>query len=563
LFPAPRYPSSCPVLTLQPSPNLPSPPTPKNNNASKTATESDVRLSVTPTSSTRLPPSESPCFTISRITLQGDAAERFNWALDAANIANDTASDDPAIGRCLGTVGINTVMTRIQNAIVARGFVTTRILAAPQDLTTGILLLTLIPGRIRHIRFAPGTARRATRVNAVAARQGDLLNLRDIEQSLENFQRIPTVRADIKIVPAEKADEDADAQPGESDLIIAWQQRAPPARLTVSLDDAGSRATGIVQGGVTLSLDSPLMLNDLFYVHGNRDLFNGAGKATRGYSVHYSVPWRYWLLAANASRYQYHQTVAGLSQSYVYRGISRNADLRLSRLLYRNTRHKFGAYVGGWRRRSRNFIDDTEIEVQRRRTAGWEAGLTHRAYLGQATLDARLGVRRGTGAFRSQPAPEQAFGEGTSRMRLTTAEVQFLLPLALRSQRLRYHAHWRAQWPRTPLTPQDRFAIGGRYSVRGFDGERSLMGERGWWLRNDLGLALGAGQELYIGADVGRVGGAATRTLTGRTLAGAAIGLRGGAKGAWWDVFIGTPLHKPKTFQTKSTTAGFQLGWSY
>jgi len=91
--------------------------------------ESDVRLSVTPTSSTRLPPTEFPCFTISRITLQGDAAERFNWALDAANIANDSASDDPAIGRCLGTVGINTVMTRIQNAIVARGFVTTRILA--------------------------------------------------------------------------------------------------------------------------------------------------------------------------------------------------------------------------------------------------------------------------------------------------------------------------------------------------------------------------------------------------------------------------------------------------
>jgi len=51
--------------------------------------------------------------------------------------------------------------------------------------------------------------------------------------------------------------------------------------------------------------------------------------------------------------------------------------------------------------------------------------------------------------------------------------------------------------------------------------------------------------------------------LAGRTLAGAVLGLRGGAKGAWWDVFVGTPLHKPKGFQTKSLVTGFNFGWSY
>jgi hemolysin activation/secretion protein len=37
-------------------------------------------------------------------------------------------------GRCLGTEGINVVMKRVQNAIIARGYVTTRVLSAPQDL---------------------------------------------------------------------------------------------------------------------------------------------------------------------------------------------------------------------------------------------------------------------------------------------------------------------------------------------------------------------------------------------------------------------------------------------
>ncbi|MBN0416143.1 ShlB/FhaC/HecB family hemolysin secretion/activation protein, partial [Pseudomonas aeruginosa] len=107
----------------------------------------------------------------------------------------------------------------------------------------------------------------------------------------------------------------------------------------------------------------------------------------------------YWTLSATASGYKYRQTVAGYSQDYVYSGTSDNAELRLSRLLYRDATRKTALYGRGWMRKSDNFIDDTEIEVQRRRTGGWELGLTHREYLGESTLDASLAYRRGTGAF--------------------------------------------------------------------------------------------------------------------------------------------------------------------
>lgn len=152
----------------------------------------DVRLE-TPAADavTHLPADERPCFPIQRIELAGEAADRFRWALKTAD-----PSRDPATGRCLGTEGVNTVLKRVQNAIVARGFVTTRVLAAPQDLKRGVLTLTLVPGRIRTIRFAPDTDARATAWNAVPADAGDLLNLRDIEQGLENFKRVPTAEAD-------------------------------------------------------------------------------------------------------------------------------------------------------------------------------------------------------------------------------------------------------------------------------------------------------------------------------------------------------------------------------
>jgi hemolysin activation/secretion protein len=509
----------------------------------------------------RLPAEEAPCFRIDRILLVGEDASDFQWALRAAD-----PQQDPATGRCLGTEGINLVMKRVQNAIIARGYVTTRVLSAPQDLTGGTLTLSVLPGTVRTATFVePGKAR-ATLGNALPTHSGRVLNLRDIEQGLENFQRVPTVTADIRIAPAEGGD----AAPGQSDLMIAWEQRLP-VRASLSLDDSGSRSTGKLQANGTLSLDNPLGFNELFYVSVGRGVFNGTDKSTQSWTAHYDIPYDYWLLGVTASAYDYSQNVAGAFETYEYSGESRNAELRLDRLLMRNARFKLGVYGRGWWKESRNAIDDTEIEVQRRRTAGWEAGINQKLFMGNATLDASVSYRRGSGAFNALRSPEErahAFDpeialEGTSRMRLITADAQLTVPFQLGAQRLRYTAAWRAQWNRSPLSPQDRFAIGGRYSVRGFDGESSLSAERGWTLRNDLSLALGGGQEAYVGLDFGRVGGPSTQWQAGDALSGMALGLRGGWQNVSWEGFVGSPLRKPRYFPTAYTTLGFSLAWRY
>lgn len=277
----------------------------------------DVRLETPSVSALEaLPADESPCFRIDRIVLDGEDAKRFRWALKAADPESDAAT-----GRCLGTKGIGVVMKRVQNAIVAKGYVTTRVLAAPQDLNGGTLSLSVVPGRIRAIRFADGTDPRATYLNAVPAKPGDLLNLRDVEQALENFQRTPTVAADIQIVPAEGGD----AKPGESDLVIAWQQRAVQ-RLGLTLDDSGSRATGKLQAGITVSLDNLTGANDMAYINYGHDVFNAADVGSESATAHWDVPLGYWQLGATASRYDYHQAVAGPFEVSTYSGSSDNAE---------------------------------------------------------------------------------------------------------------------------------------------------------------------------------------------------------------------------------------------
>jgi hemolysin activation/secretion protein len=506
----------------------------------------------------RLPDKETPCFRIETLALEG--AEPFPWLAAAAA---GTDADDSPIGRCLGTQGINTVLARLQQALVARGWITTRVLAPPQDLSTGQLRLTVVPGRIAAIRSANG-ASTAGLHNAVPAGLGDLLNLRDIEQGLENLKRLPTVEADIRIEPAQGEG----AGPGDSDLVVDLR-RSPralgPLRLSMGLDDSGTRATGRLQANATLAWDGPLQLNDLAYLNLQRGVFNPDGRGTGGATLHYAIPFGDWLFGATASRNRYHQRVAGLQHDYVYAGESRSVNAQVTRLLYRDQRHKTSVTLGAFRRSNSSSIDDTEIEVQRRVVGGWSLELAHRTFIGledgnTATLDASLSWRRGTGAFGAQPAPEQAFGEGTARFALARADASLLLPLQWGTQRLAYTGQVRAQWNHTPLAPPERFGIGGRYTVRGFDGETSLLAERGWLLRNELAWWLGAsGVALYAGLDFGRVGGLSTSHLPGRSLAGAVLGLRGQHGAVAWDVFAGTPLRKPQGMHSSSPSLGFSL----
>lgn len=521
-------------------------------------TAPDARLNTPISAAQRLPETESPCFPIRELTLRGERTEQFSWVL--GRLASPDKTDSP-LGKCLGTHGIAMVLERAQNALVVRGFVTSRALTEPQDISKGTLVLTVVPGRIRTIRFADKDGKAVvpptSLQTAVSAAPGDILNLRDIEQALENFKRVPTADADIQITPADR--------PDHSDLVIAYQSTTP-VRLSLALDDSGGKSTGRYQTSATLSWDNPLGLNDLFYVSQNHDAGGGepGPRGTQGYTLHYSIPYGYWVLGTTFSESRYHQTVTGLTQNYVYSGTSGNAEVKLSRLFYRDATRKSTVHLKAFERHSNNYVDDTEVQIQRRVVGGWELGVGHKEFVGSTTLDANLAYKRGTRDFAALDAPEESTGQGTARFNLWVADVTLTQPFKWLGQSLRYQGNLRLQGNETPLTPQDRFSIGGRYSVRGFDGEGSLSGDNGWLLRQDLGWVLGnSGHELYVGIDAGGVSGQSTETLVGKTLSGGVIGLRGNYRKLQYDIFVGAPLYQPAGFKTAETIAGFSLNLAF
>ncbi|WP_380180391.1 ShlB/FhaC/HecB family hemolysin secretion/activation protein [Kalamiella sp. sgz302252] len=502
--------------------------------------ESEARLARPAIALPDYPAAERPCFPIKGIALTGDDG-RFQWALKAA---------EDARGRCLGAQGIMLALNKVQNAILQKGYITTRIMAQEQDLSQGMLTLTLQPGRIDRILFTQPVSKRARLWNVMPASPGAILNLRDIEQALENFRRVPGVEADISIEPG--------LQEATSDLKIAWRE-SRPVHLNIGLDDSGAKSTGKYQGSLTLAVNAPFAQNDLFYVSLGRDMFEHGPYASRSRTVNYNIPYGYWLFSANYNDYSYQQNITSANDTLTYSGQSENTQLALSRLLFRNQAHKTTFNLRLWRRHATNAVNGIDIAQQQRRTAGWELGLSQRSYFGNATTDASLNWRKGTGLFNAQPAPEEKSNDGSARTSMFTSDISLNLPIATTSWR--YHTSLRGQWSRHALTPQDRLAIGGRYTVRGFDGEQMLSGEKGAVWRNELAWNLRpTAHELYWGVDYGRVGGQGARYLAGKALAGSALGVRG----ALWqrlsyDLFVSVPLAKPAGLHTSGVTGGFSF----
>lgn len=498
-------------------------------------------------------PDEKPCFQIQELRIEGESLGQFTWIQPWLNRYAD---------RCIGREGIELIMRRLSARIIAQGYVTTRVGLPEQNLSSGVLTFQLFPGRIRAVRFADPETKVSWRT-VFPARPGDLLNLRDIEQGLEQLKRIASQDANIDIAPGDVE--------GESDIVITLKQTRP-WRLTLAADDAGSKATGRRQGSVTLALDNPLNLNDLITATLNADLANDPhNKGTDGHSLMYSIPWGYWTFQASTGYWSYRQTIQGVNQTFLYSGDSRTTELRVQRLLHRDQTSKTSLLLRTHHRAQTNAINHIEIEAQNRRTTAAELGLIHRHYLGNAQLDLTLAYREGVPWFGGiDDASNRTHDMPTWRYKLQTLDAALLVPFQVGSQPLRWNSALRLQHTDDRLYVSDYFSIGGRYTVRGFDGERTLAAERGGYWRNDLEFPFGDNNRhaFYAGVDHGWVSGPGARILAGRQLTGAVLGLRGsfpaGAEGLLgYEFFAGKALHKPDGFETANVATGFQLSLQY
>lgn len=121
--------------------------------------------------------SESPCWMIDKVET-ATAPLRLTAFKQLAHTAR---------GRCMGDKGLARLRKKLQNALIAQGYITSRVQLDVQEVPAGILKVRVHYGRIGQLKMQAGSSAyfRPDALFPIAA--GDVLNLRSIEQGLENM----------------------------------------------------------------------------------------------------------------------------------------------------------------------------------------------------------------------------------------------------------------------------------------------------------------------------------------------------------------------------------------
>lgn len=461
-----------------------------------------------------------------------------------------------AKSQCLGIDGIRLLTRSLQNELIVKGYITSLIDIPSQSLESGILHLTLTYGKIGHIAFATDEpVTRTSLWNALPFSAGDILRLPDLEQGMANLQRIPGSAAHKNLLPGQnyaETDVRLTRQLDKSWQVGAW------------LDDAGSRATGRYQGGGALYLYDMASLNDILYVAGGGDVeFNQHDDGNKNGNIYYSVPFGYWNMSLYAARSAYLQQFRGQWSTTDYESKNRYYSATLSRLLSHTRTQKTTLDAKIFKSTSRYYFGGSELSVMRKQNPGWDLTLRHQHYFDSKIIEASLGMQNRLPWLSSTPTPEENAGLYDKHARVLHADLQALMKFPLTGNKFSWAPQISAQLSPDILSSDNKMNIGNRWTVRGFDGERTLSGNQGWYWRNDFSWDIPSpSQQFYTGLDIGRLTGS-EQYGQGKLLSGAVVGLRGEKLATQYDFFIGTPLSKPDNFHTQALNMGFSLQWRY
>jgi hemolysin activation/secretion protein len=482
---------------------------------------------------------ESPCFKINDIQWVGKDAALFSWL-------NELVS--PVLYQCVGVKSLSSIVARLEDKLIELGYVTTRVMLPEQSLAEGKLIIILNSGRISEIKLKEGSAN-LTWKNAFPLAQGDILNVRDIEQGIEQVQRLSNQTVSTEIVPGDL--------PDTSQLVLNSQQSKKWLRGAMTIDNSGSSSLGRTQFSGYGIIENPLRVNDILSLSGNVNLENPTSThRSYGVSASYNIPWGYNTLSFTAGLNKFGQMVQGTTASFLSSGQSYTNNIKLHRTIWRTAFSKVGLFAEISTRRASSYLDDVELVVQRRRTTNLEMGMTYKQLFEQGSFEFELSQRRGM-PWQSAQADFVRTSEDDLTLRPTiwffSGNVNKTVKVL--DQAWTWDSTWRFQQTQNTTLSVDQISIGGMSSVRGFDGDHVLLAENGFYVRNEIKTPLTLFSEIplqaYVGVDFGHVWGPSAVNLIGTKLAGGAMGVRA-QKGTFYiDLALTAPLYKPAGFITQ------------
>ncbi|NBJ34975.1 ShlB/FhaC/HecB family hemolysin secretion/activation protein [Serratia fonticola] len=493
------------------------------------------QVSLPTLSSPTLDLSGEACQKVHQIILQGVGS--LSWSVQEQLVF-------PFRGRCLTLANINQLVRETTNAYLQRGFVTSQAYLKAQDISSGVLIISVSEGRIGSITL-DGKETLALKM-AFEGLIDRVLNLRDIEQGMEQLNRLPSQQVNIDIQP--------DLRPGYSNVVLLRVSKRLPLSLSLGADNSGQKSTGTGQMNVGVTLDNPLRFGDQWAFSVARNSHFNHNHRSHSFSGSMSLPYGYWQVGYYYAWSDFFQAIPFNQATYRYQGDSQTHRLSANRTLFRDGTRKFGIDIGLTRRRTENRLAGERLAVSSPTISSLSFGGNYSAVLGQGYLTFNPTISHGLSMLGATADDPQHRDLPRSKFRKFSLSTSYFHPLV---SSLSYLASAYGQTTPDNLYSSERISVGGQYSVRGFR-EQYLTGNRGAYWRNELSWRLGLGDLTLIGAlDSGWVQGRAGR-IDGGNVTGAAVGAVINSRWFGQSFTFGKPLRYPESLQPDRWVAYWQ-----
>lgn len=430
---------------------------------------------------------------------------------------------EPYVGKCFSVSDLETLLTEVTTHYFRQGYITTRAYLPNQNVQEKSLEILVVEGLIEGFDLSDDASKFLKLEYLSPVLAGDKLNIRDIEQIVDNANGLGRGKVSFDIEPG--------SFPGKSVVKLKTED---PQRVSGSLstDNQGSESTGKNNFSLNLSSANLLGKNESWSVVHRSSMPNDRNAGSDNTSLNIKFPMGHGQLEVKAARSQFStSTETDLGRTLVFSGHTDTIDLAYGRTIYRNQKdlHKLRLQLGVAENQS--YVDETLLGVSSKR-------------LVRMTLDYNVMLRRPSGTFNLKPSlvmgltklnnlpdnvnlPADGDQSEFSQFKFFGS---YQKPFSIKASSFRWDSKLNAQFEHDELFSSEQILVGSSSSVRGFK-DNSLSSSRGAYWQNELSWLYNKNTSWgkmklrpYIALDIGRVHSRFDDEQSG-VLAGSALGL--------------------------------------
>lgn len=449
-------------------------------------------------------------------------------------------------GKALGPEDIIDLKKLLTHHFIEEGYITTSISLPEQDLSSRKLILAINIGKVERFETNIKGINMAFKSNL-----DEYLNLRDIEQGIDQLNNLKSNNIKVKIKPGLKQH--------YSIIELENSKNTKSWHVVLGVDNQGSKGQGINQQFISINKDNLLNHCDNLLVAARKNM--SGENYYRNYSFAFSMPFGYSNLKLNYNRINSKFKYLSNKQSFFDDTKIENAKISIENVIYRDSTTKKTASIAFGRDIYEKKYNNIKLFTGSYKLNVLQLALHNTYKIKNSVANIGFTFKQGleidnTKTISGLPNPFfKSYSTDISCTTPTWLRVGIMHPI------LNVSIH--GQFSQDTLYNSEKLTIGGLGSIRGYK-EDSFSGDKGFYVRNELIFDLAGWSDKYFkrsqiffGYDWG--GSKNNNESTSTYLTGYAAGIRHSSDRFSLGVTFGVPGSNSLKYKTQNIVSYFNL----